>query len=252
MALESVVSTERLAEASLDDNPGVSWGAIFAGAFIALGIQILFTLLGSAIGLTAFDPEAGDTLGKGAGIGAGIYLLVTMIISFFIGGYASSRLAGVKMRTPAMFHGLSAWAIVTVFLTYLVGSGLGSAFRGVISTAGRAGAGITQQSGQISPQTKERILKGDATKQDTANALSQGLGISREGARDIVSSADQKAGQVNPNDVAGKATDVAAGSSWVLFFSLLCSALGAIFGAISGSAGHISVREQKRHARRAA
>src|SRR5688500_4657593 len=100
----------------------ISWPAIFAGAFIAVGLQLLFVLLGTAIGLSVFDPAQADPTTTGATLTLGIYLLVTMLISFFIGGYATSRLGSIKFRPFAVLHGLAAWGLVMAFLTYSFGS----------------------------------------------------------------------------------------------------------------------------------
>src|SRR3954467_6211179 len=42
----------------------VSWGAVFAGLVVATALQIVFTVLGAAIGLTALDgPDSGKAFG---------------------------------------------------------------------------------------------------------------------------------------------------------------------------------------------
>ena len=47
----------------------VSWRAILAGIVVALAVDVLLTLLGFAVGLTAFEPTAGATKGVGMGLG---------------------------------------------------------------------------------------------------------------------------------------------------------------------------------------
>ena len=38
----------------------ISWGAIFAGAIIAVATQLVLTLIGTAVGLATLNPETGQ------------------------------------------------------------------------------------------------------------------------------------------------------------------------------------------------
>src|SRR5690606_7383185 len=60
-----------------------SWGAILAGTVTAIASQIVLTVLGLAIGLTVVDPSANQ---QGFGLGAGIWWLITGLVSLFLGG----------------------------------------------------------------------------------------------------------------------------------------------------------------------
>lgn len=232
----------------------VSWGAIFAGAFIALAVQIVFTLLGSAIGLSTFDPQQGESIGSGATTAFGIYFLITMIISFFVGGYCASRLAGFKFRTAAMLHGLSSWAVISVFLMYSISSTITGAVGGIF---GLASSGLQAAAGQMSGNSevlsevlpREQGQAGQAgdqglTKQEAAQILSKELGISQAQARQLIDRVQARAGEVDPQKVAGQVTDVMAGTSWILFLSLLLSAVGAMLGALAGAGTRQSVKAE--------
>jgi hypothetical protein len=73
----------------------ISWGAVLAGAIIALATQIVLTLIGVAIGLATLDPATGDNpTGTALGAGAGIWLVLSSLISLFFGGFIAARLAG--------------------------------------------------------------------------------------------------------------------------------------------------------------
>ena len=51
----------------------ISWGAIFAGAIIALATQLVLTLIGTALGLATLNPATGQNpSGTTLGIGAGV------------------------------------------------------------------------------------------------------------------------------------------------------------------------------------
>lgn len=123
----------------------VSWGAIFLGFVVAIGIQILLGLLGIGIGLVAVDPtEPGGSLGSWT-IGTSIYFVVVQIVSLFIGGYAAARLAPALTKQSAIFHGLSIWALAMIAMVWLgttaagaIVGGLSSAVSGIASVTGQA------------------------------------------------------------------------------------------------------------------
>jgi hypothetical protein len=72
------------------DGMRVSWGGVFGGVLVALGFLLLMTALGVAVGISAAQPGETDagTLGAGAGIWAG----VTLLVALFIGGWVSTRI----------------------------------------------------------------------------------------------------------------------------------------------------------------
>src|SRR5258706_6282208 len=53
----------------------ISWRAILAGIVVALAVDVLLSLLGFAVGLTAFEPVAGVV--KNVGPGTGIWFIIT-------------------------------------------------------------------------------------------------------------------------------------------------------------------------------
>ncbi len=239
---KEIVTPERLVE---ETGSSVSWGAIFCGALITLAVQLLFTLLGSAIGMTAFDPEQGESLGRGATVGAGIYLFVTMLISFFVGGYVASRMAGFKLRMASILHGLSVWAVITAVFTFAIGTGIGNLLGGAINLASR-GAQVAGQGMQQPGQQPGQVIQD---KEKAAEALSQQLGIPQDQARRMIDEAERSARRFKQNapEVAGQAADITAGTSWVAFFTLLFGAGAAILGGLLGSPFGRHRRHRREH-----
>jgi hypothetical protein len=137
--------------------PRVSWGAIMAGAVIAVMIGLMLNILGAAVGVTAVDAVEGDTPDASTfGIGAAIWLLVANLIGLGVGGYAAARLSGNADKTDAALHGVGVWAIgfllSAVLLGNLAAGAASSAFNaassllgGVAQTAGSAVSGIANQ-----------------------------------------------------------------------------------------------------------
>jgi hypothetical protein len=99
----------------------ISWGAIFAGAFVAVGVWMLLHLLGMGIGLTALEPHNAGSL-RGVGIGTGIWTIIAPIIALFIGGLATGRMAGPMSGVPGAIHGTVMWSLACVASVALLSS----------------------------------------------------------------------------------------------------------------------------------
>src|SRR5207248_11519006 len=85
-------------------SPRLSWGAIFGGTFVALGIWILLYAFGLAAGLTAVDPNNPGSA-RGAGIFTGVWGLIAPLVALFVGGFVASRSAGIFDRFAGGIHG---------------------------------------------------------------------------------------------------------------------------------------------------
>jgi len=135
---------------------GISWSAVLAGFFLSLVLYLVLTVLGTAIGAGAVDPLGEQHPLAGAGLGVGIWLAVTTLVSLFFGAFISGRSAP---RQGAL-HGLLSWALMTVAGTWLlaslaagvtgaaanlVGSGLSLAGRSVAAAAPGIAAGVKDQ-----------------------------------------------------------------------------------------------------------
>ncbi len=95
----------------------VSWGAIFGGAFIALGVILLLGAFGAAIDATfsgGMATSPGLLWSLDMGIGTGIWWIISAIIAFFVGGVIAGRLAGLRRRWEGPLHGLVVWALGTI------------------------------------------------------------------------------------------------------------------------------------------
>ena len=101
----------------------ISWGAVLAGAIIALATQIVLTLIGVAIGLATVNPATGDSpTGTALGAGAAIWFVLSSLISLFLGGYIAARLAG---RVNGWLHGLTTWGTLTLLMLMLITTAVG-------------------------------------------------------------------------------------------------------------------------------
>lgn len=114
----------------------VAWGAIFAGAAIAVALMILFATLGVGIGAGLLDPGSGGMPGSGLGIGSVMYLIVTQLIALGAGGYVAAQMSNMPGQITSALHGAAVWAIATVFLAWAAASGTGAMFGAVTSGLG--------------------------------------------------------------------------------------------------------------------
>jgi hypothetical protein len=122
----------------------VSWGAVFAGATIALVTQIILNMIGLGVGLSTLDIARGDTPSAGSlSIGAGLWWVVSGIVAAGFGGYIAGRLSGKASRSTTAYHGLIAWGVSTLIVVYLLSSAASGLIGGALNTASSAigGAG---------------------------------------------------------------------------------------------------------------
>ena len=138
----------------------ISWGAVFAGAVLALVIQLSLSLLGLGIGLGTIDPLQEQNPMSGIGIGAGIWWLVSSLASMYVGATVASRLAGIPRRTDGLLHGLLTWSVVTLLTFYLLTTAVGRIIGGVTGVAGRALTGMGKGIAAVAPEAGE-MIKGE-------------------------------------------------------------------------------------------
>ena len=115
----------------------ISWAAVFAGLIIAIFIQLALTLLGLAIGLGTIDATNHNTPGTGLAIGSGIWYVVSLLISLFLGGWVAGRLAKDKHTSESVIHGLLVCGLLFILTFYLLGSAVGSIIGGAGSIVGK-------------------------------------------------------------------------------------------------------------------
>ncbi|HVV71216.1 MAG TPA: hypothetical protein VHI52_06930 [Verrucomicrobiae bacterium] len=109
----------------------VSWGAIWAGMFVTLLMQIMFTLLGVACGIATLNPLHNMAAAPGGlSYGAAIWLMVSWLVSVWIGSCVAGWMSAGPRRSDGTVHGLVVWsfssAIILLLTTGVVGTMLGS------------------------------------------------------------------------------------------------------------------------------
>jgi len=138
-------------------HPRVSWGAVFAGTVVALGVWAMLYALGLAVGLAALDPSDPGTL-KSSGIFTGIWGIIAPLVALFVGGVVAARCAGVTRRLDGAIHGLVMWGLSTVVGAWMIGTFMVSLLSGAAAmgrTALESGARQGREAVQA-PMAKAR------------------------------------------------------------------------------------------------
>jgi hypothetical protein len=150
----------------------ISWGAVLAGAVIAIAVQVSLSLLGLGLGLSTVDPAAGDTpQAAGLGIGAGIWWVVSNLIALVIGGYVAARLSGMPLRGDGIIHGLLTWAVTFLITIYLLTTSVGSMVGGAFNIVGNTLSTLGQGVAEAVPQAAEAAGISPEQIQDQAEQL---------------------------------------------------------------------------------
>jgi hypothetical protein len=238
----------------------VSWGGVFGGVLVAIGLLLLLAALGVAIGIAAVDPAETDagTLGTGAGI----WTAASLLVALFVGGLVSTRAGAIYDRTTGFFEGALVWVVSLLLMGYLATSGIsmvaGGAFKMVTGIGAVAGMVTGQEmdvsSGDVSqiaarlrdPQTAQRIASATGLQQSevqsTLNSTAQRVEAAkdnpaqaaaeaRKGVQELYAKArdsgaiQQKAQQAQP---------AAMRTAWITFGALVLSLLAAVLGAMAG------------------
>src|SRR3954468_24907805 len=109
----------------------ISWGAIAAGAMVALAIYVVLTLLGLAVGIEVAVRGTNVSLGAPAAI----YTLVTLLVAMFFGGWATTRLAVGESKLEAVLYGIILWGVLFVGMVWLVSAGISIGFGAMLGLA---------------------------------------------------------------------------------------------------------------------
>lgn len=147
----------------------IQWGAIVAGLAVGLAVQMLFTLLGLAIGAWSIDLREAQPTG-GIPLATGLWTGMSMLMSAFVGGYAASRLSGASNRTEGLYHGAVLWGVTSVVFAWIGTTALSFMIGGLFTTVG---GGL------------QMLSQGVGTAVSAASAKIPGTGITNLTAADL-------------------------------------------------------------------
>jgi hypothetical protein len=229
---------------------------------LVVGMLILLTMLGLAIGISAVDPgnTEAETFGTGAAIWAGLSLLVAL----FVGGMVSTRFGMVYDKATGAFEGVLVWVLSILLMMYLAGTGISMVAGGAFKLVG----GATQAVGAVAKTVNPDELSAGSVDQivqrlrdpQTARTVSSLLGMpqdqvqqnlsqvaeqvdkarddpakaaaeARQGVQRMISDWQAKGGV---SAAAERVQPEASATAWIALLALILSLLAAVWGAMIG------------------
>jgi hypothetical protein len=240
----------------------VSWGGVFAGVLVAIGVSMLLASLGVAIGVSAVDP--GETQASTVGLGAAVWGGVQLLLALFVGGMVATRVGAIIDRTTGFFEGVLVWVVSLILMAYLAGSGIGNLADRAFNLLGGAtqtvGAVIQEEGGEPEISVSGTIdeMVEQLRSPELVNRIASITGLSVNETRNTLNdtAARVEANRNNPAQAAeearrgiaslfGRANGVlpaqaeeiqpeAASAAWLTFVALLLSLVAAVSGAMLG------------------
>lgn len=120
-----------------DYHDRVRWGPIIAGLFVAISTQLVLTGIGAAIGATTLaSSDAPRSNANEVGTAVGIWSIISLFVSLFLGSWMMSRSCGPMNRSTALLNGAILWATTLALSSWLLASGVSGAFGILASNAG--------------------------------------------------------------------------------------------------------------------
>lgn len=161
----------------------IHWGAIFAGIVIAISTQLILSALGTALGFTTIANSGAPRSDAGdIGTAVGIWAIISLFISLFVGGWVTSRACGYINRNTATLNGTILWATTIALSALLLASGVSGTFGIALANADNIGnqarqAGVSIPSATNIPGstgTKTTSRTPPITAQNTRDIASNG------------------------------------------------------------------------------
>jgi hypothetical protein len=196
----------------------VSWGAIWAGVMIALGLEVLFALFGLFIGFGMYRYQAPNPW---AGIGpwTTAWYLITSAVSMFFGAWSAARLSGNPVREAGVLHGLATWGLATFVSVIIASLGTWSVVRTGMNML--TAAAITTQTAAATPNAPPAVANSAEEANRAAAALAQ-----------------------NPGPTAQATTSAISRISLLMWGGVLLGFITAILGGMAGRAPGVFVQGQ--------
>ena len=154
----------------------ISWGAVLAGVMVALVTQLILNLIGIGIGAASFDPTSNaNPSGSTFSIAAGIWWALSGIVAALAGGYTAGRLSGQPTEASGSWHGLTAWAVTTLLVFYLMSTSVGAIVGGAFRTLSTVAGGAAQTLGSTAQTAAQVVAPTLARSSDPFASIDQSI-----------------------------------------------------------------------------
>ena len=134
----------------------ISWGAIVAGAAVAVAIYAPLMALGVAVGMSVSDDVNTRTLGTSAGV----WGFISLLIALFAGGWVTTQVTTGESRTEAILYGVVLWATTSVLLIWITANGARAGIDAALAVQSMTGGNqstATADTGQTSDERQDAI-----------------------------------------------------------------------------------------------
>ncbi|MBA3596944.1 MAG: hypothetical protein H0W40_06150 [Methylibium sp.] len=241
----------------------VAWGGVWGGFLVGIGVFLLLSTLGLAIGVSTANIGPTQNLDAGRiGTGAAIWSGLTLLIALFIGGLVATRTGMVYDKASGFIEGVLVWVLSILAVMYMAGSGIGMLASGASGLLG----GITQGATSVVRNTDmSELASGDVDRiiarlnePETVQLVATATGMSQAEARSSLADIRQKveAARNNPaqaaaaakqgfedlasqagarvEKAAAKAQPYASATIWTALGAMVLALLAAVSGAMMG------------------
>lgn len=93
----------------------VAWGAIFAGALVAVALFFVLGSFSAAINFSLYDEEH---------MRIPMWAFAFSIVAMFVGGWTTAKLSAGESPGEALFYGIILWSFTALLLLYLAMNGI--------------------------------------------------------------------------------------------------------------------------------
>ncbi len=133
----------------------ISWGAILAGAAVAMAIYVLLMSLGVAVGMSVSD----DMSSRSFGTSAGVWGFISLLIALFAGGWVTTQVTVGESRTEAFLYGVVLWATTSVLLFWLTANGVRAGLDTAAAVQNMTGSTAAEVDTPSTQQDREAALE---------------------------------------------------------------------------------------------
>ncbi|MHB0957766.1 MAG: hypothetical protein ACYC0X_18635 [Pirellulaceae bacterium] len=135
----------------------ISWGAILAGAAVAIAFYALLMALGVAVGMSVSD----DVNMRSLGTGAGVWGFISLLVALFTGGWVTTQVTAGETRTEAILYGVVLWATTSVLLLWLAANGVQAGMSAAMAAQSVSGANQVQMTADpgFTPEQRQAAIE---------------------------------------------------------------------------------------------
>jgi hypothetical protein len=239
----------------------LGWRAVFAGVFISMLTFLISMSLGLALSATSVRGLfVGLETVKSLGVSVGIWTMFSVLLSLFVGSYASGRARGIIATRIGYSQGAVVSALFFVLLMWQLVFAIGVVGRGINRFSGSTGSDISDMarnsrlSGVIEdtlsdlkfrdppdtviPGVAVRLMRGD--QDSTVNYLATQASISADQARARLQTLNAKY-QSLIADLGDMSFDIIRILGWSVFATAFFGTLAAMLG--GGLGAQVNLRK---------